>query len=96
MTGITRSICKYAVTVRRREELAETIKKEFIIAGTGKPGVVDLPKDIQRAYGSDAYPKEIVIRGYKPQFFVHMGQISKVAAVSMSEKITVDSVSGNR
>lgn len=73
VTGITRSICKYAVTVRRREELAETIKKAFIIAGTGKPGVVDLPKDIQRTYGSDAYPKEVVIRGYKPQSFVHMG-----------------------
>ena len=79
IVGITRSICKYAVTVRKREELAETIKKAFIIARTGKPGVVvvDLPKDIQRAYGSDAYPKEVVIRGYKPQLSVHMGQINK-------------------
>lgn len=79
IVGITRSICKYAVTVRKREELAETIKKAFIIARTGKPGVVvvDLPKDIQRAYGSDAYPKEVVIRGYKPQLSVHMGQINR-------------------
>lgn len=79
IVGITRSICKYAVTVRRREELAETIKKAFVIARTGKPGVVvvDLPKDIQRAYGSDAYPKEVVIRGYKPQLSLHMGQINK-------------------
>lgn len=79
IVGITRSICKYVVTVRRREELAETIKKAFVIARTGKPGVVvvDLPKDIQRAYGSDAYPKEVVIRGYKPQLSVHMGQINK-------------------
>ena len=59
--GITRSICKYAVMVRKREDLAETIKKAFYIAKTGKPGVVvvDLPKDVQRAYGSDFYPKEI-------------------------------------
>ena len=79
IVGVTRSICKYAVTVRKREKLAETIKKAFIIAGTGKPGVVvvDLPKDIQRAYGSDAYPKEVVIRGYQPQVSVHMGQIGK-------------------
>lgn len=79
IVGITRSICKYAVTVRKREELAETIKKAFVIARTGKPGVVvvDLPKDIQRAYGSDAYPKEVVIRGYKPLLSVHMGQINK-------------------
>ena len=68
IVGITRSICKYAVTVRDRESLAETIKKAFYIAGTGKPGVVvvDLPKDIQRAYGSDQYPGQIAIRGYKP------------------------------
>ena len=79
IVGITRSICKYAVTVRRREDLAETIKKAFYIAQTGKPGVVvvDLPKDIQRAYGSDFYPKEISIRSYKPNTSVHIGQINK-------------------
>lgn len=79
IVSITRSICKYAVTVRRREDLAETIKKAFYIAKTGKPGVVvvDLPKDIQRAYGSDFYPKEISIRSYKPNTSVHIGQINK-------------------
>lgn len=79
IVGITRSICKYAVTVRKREDLAEIIKKAFTIARTGKPGVVvvDLPKDIQRAYGSDTYPEKITIRGYKPQLSVHMGQINK-------------------
>lgn len=83
IVGITRSICKYAVTVRKREDLAETIKKAFYIAKTGKPGVVvvDLPKDIQRAYGSDFYPKEIVIRGYKPNTSVHMGQINKALEI---------------
>lgn len=67
------------VTVRKREDMAEVIKKAFTIARTGKPGVVvvDLPKDIQRAYGSNTYPEEITIRGYKPQLSVHMGQINK-------------------
>ena len=79
IVGITRSICKYAVTVRKRDELATIIKKAFFIAQTGKPGVVvvDLPKDIQRAYGSDAYPEKIEIRGYKPNVSVHAGQIKK-------------------
>lgn len=83
IVGITRSICKYAVTVRKRQDLAETIKKAFFIAKTGKPGVVvvDLPKDIQRAYGSDFYPKEIAIRGYKPNTSVHMGQINKALEI---------------
>ena len=83
IVGITRSICKYAVTVRNRDDLAETIKKAFYIAKTGKPGVVvvDLPKDIQRAYGSDFYPEEIAIRGYKPNTSVHMGQINKALEI---------------
>lgn len=79
IVGITRSICKYAVTVRKREDLPGTIKKAFYIARSGKPGVVvvDLPKDIQREYGSDEYPEKIEIRGYKPNSSVHIGQIKK-------------------
>lgn len=54
IVSITKSITKYAVTVRKREELAGTIRKAFHIAKSGKPGVVvvDLPKDIQQALGS--------------------------------------------
>lgn len=79
IVGITQSICKYAVMVRRREDLAETIKKAFYIAKTGKPGVVviDLPKDIQRAYGSSLYPDKLNIRGCQPNPSVYMGQLNK-------------------
>ena len=89
IVGITRSITKYAVTVRRREDLAETIKKAFFIAKTGKPGVVvvDLPKDIQRAYGSDEYPEQVEIRGYKTSRSVHSGQIKKaIETLSQAKK----------
>lgn len=79
IVGITRSICKYAVTVRNREELGAIIKKAFYIAKNGKPGVVvvDFPKDIQRAAGNDEYPEKVEIRGYKPNTAVHIGQIKK-------------------
>ena len=79
IVGITRSISKYAITVRKREELAKVIKKAFYIAKTGKPGVVvvDIPKDIQQALGSDDYPTEISVRGYKPNTSVHIGQMKK-------------------
>lgn len=79
IVGITRSICKYAITVRKREDLATTIKKAFFIARSGKPGVVvvDLPKDIQQALGNDDYPDKIEVRGYKPNTNVHIGQIKK-------------------
>ena len=96
IVGITRSISKYAVTVRKREDLAETIRKAFYIAKTGKPGVVvvDLPKDIQRAYGSDFYPKEIAIRGYKPNTSVHMGQLNKALDILRHAKKPVFLIGG--
>ena len=96
IVGITRSICKYAVTVWKREDLAETIKKAFYIAKTGKPGVVvvDLPKDVQRAYGSDFYPREITIRGYKPDKSVHMGQINKALEILSNARKPVFLIGG--
>lgn len=96
IVGITRSISKYAVTVRKREDLAETIKRAFYIARTGKPGVVvvDLPKDIQRAYGSDFYPKEIAIRGYKPNTSVHLGQLNKALHILRHAKKPVFLIGG--
>lgn len=96
IVGITRSISKYAVTVRKREDLAETIKKAFYIAKTGKPGVVvvDLPKDIQREYGSDLYPAEINIRGYKPNTSVHFGQINRALEILNNAKRPVFLVGG--
>ncbi|MDF2586237.1 MAG: acetolactate synthase, large subunit, biosynthetic type [Anaerocolumna sp.] len=77
--GITRSICKYGVTVRHREDLGRIIKEAFYIASTGKPGpvIVDLPKDVILDLGSDTYPKEVNIRSYKPSFKAHIGQLRK-------------------
>lgn len=88
IVGITRSISKYAVTVRKREDLAATIKKAFFIASSGKPGVVvvDLPKDIQQELGSDYYPDQIEVRGYKPNTNVHIGQLKKALDCLTNEK----------
>ena len=88
IVGICRNICKYAVTVRRREDLGRIIKEAFYIARTGKPGpvLVDLPKDVQNALGPDEYPSEVSIRGYKPSTGVHMGQLKKAAAMLESAK----------
>ena len=96
IVGITRSICKHAVMARKREDLANTIKKAFYIAKTGKPGVVvvDLPKDIQREYGSDYYPKEVFIRGYKPNTTVHTGQLNKALDVLRHAKRPVFLIGG--
>lgn len=41
IVGMTRSITKYGVTVRRREDLGKIIKMAFYIAQTGKPTGTD-------------------------------------------------------
>lgn len=85
IVGITRSICKYGITVRDRKDLGRIIKEAFYIARTGKPGpvIVDLPKDIILEFGDDNYPDNVNIRGYKPSTSVHHGQLKK--AIEMIE-----------
>ena len=79
IVGITRSITKYGVTVRNREDLGRIIKEAFYIARTGRPGpvLIDLPKDVMGELGSPEYPKEVNIRGYKPNTHVHIGQLKR-------------------
>ena len=86
--GIVRNICKYAVTVRDRKELGRILKEAFYIARTGRPGpvVVDIPKNIQKAMGSDEYPTEVNIRGYKPNTTVHVGQVKKACSIISKAK----------
>ena len=77
--GITRSITKYGVTVRNREDLGRILKEAFYIARTGRPGpvLIDLPKDVMGELGSAEYPDEVNIRGYKPNTHVHIGQLKR-------------------
>lgn len=87
MVGITRSICKYGVTVTNREDLGRIIKEAFYIARTGRPGpvVIDLPKDMMLELGTSIYPEqEVNLRGYKPNTSVHIGQLKR--AIKMLSK----------
>ncbi len=79
IVGMTRSVTKYGVTVRKREELGRIIKMAFHIAKSGKPGpvLIDIPKDIQTAAGPADYPTNVQIRGYKINDSVHIGQLKK-------------------
>ena len=79
IVGMTRTITKYGVTVRNRNDLGKKIKMAFQIAGSGKPGpvVIDIPKDIQTEVGDNEYPTYVDIRGYKPNESVHVGQLKK-------------------
>ncbi|SCZ80805.1 biosynthetic-type acetolactate synthase large subunit [Pseudobutyrivibrio xylanivorans] len=79
IVGMTRSITKFGVTVRDREDMGRLIKMGFQVASTGKPGpvLIDIPKDIQVTSGSPDYPAHVDIRGYHPNENVHIGQLKK-------------------
>ncbi len=86
IVGITRSITKYGVLVKNREDLGRIVKEAFYIARTGRPGpvLIDLPKDVMGELGDAEYPSEVNIRGYKPSTGVHIGQLKR--AIKMLEK----------
>ncbi|MGO3891926.1 MAG: biosynthetic-type acetolactate synthase large subunit [Paenalcaligenes sp.] len=78
--GITRPCVKHNFLVRDVRELADTIRKAFYIATTGRPGpvLVDIPKDITAAMARYT-PKrgEVKMRSYMPVSKGHQGQIKK-------------------
>jgi acetolactate synthase I/II/III large subunit len=79
--GITRPCVKHNFLVSDLSQLAETIKKAFHIATTGRPGpvVVDIPKDITDPHIKIpySYPDSVSIRSYNPLVKGHRWQIKK-------------------
>jgi acetolactate synthase-1/2/3 large subunit len=85
--GITRPCVKHNFLVKRLEDLAETIKKAFYIATTGRPGpvVIDIPKDITDPGIKIPYhyPDKVKMRSYNPVVKGHLGQIKKAVKIMM-------------
>lgn len=86
--GITRPCVKHNFLVKDVKKLAETVKKAFYVATTGRPGpvVIDIPKDITAQSAAFEYPEEIEMRSYKPVASGHPGQIRKAAELILSAK----------
>ncbi len=86
--GITRPIVKHNFLVKDVRELAETMKKAFFIATTGRPGVVlvDIPKDVTQHTCEFAYPKQIEMRSYKPVTAGDPGEIDRAVELILSAK----------
>lgn len=83
IAGITMPITKYSFIVKDVTKLADTIRKAFRIARTGRPGpvLVDIPKDITAAVTE--YQKEELGK-YIPDH-THMNEKRFANAVSMLE-----------
>ena len=77
--GITRPCVKHNFLVKDIKNIAETIKKAFYLAASGRPGpvLVDIPKDITAESAEFIYPKTVSLRSYNPVTKGHNGQIKK-------------------
>jgi acetolactate synthase-1/2/3 large subunit len=88
VTGITRPITKHNYLVQDIKDLSRIIKEAFHIASTGRPGpvVIDVPVDISNSTYKFEYPDTVSIRGYKPNYEGHPGQIKKAAKLIETSK----------
>ncbi|XDF37639.1 acetolactate synthase 3 catalytic subunit [Paracidovorax avenae] len=87
--GITRPIVKHNFLVKDTRDLAETLKKAFHIARTGRPGpvVVDIPKDVSfKKVPYHGYPQSVEMRSYNPVRRGHGGQIRKALQLLLSAR----------
>lgn len=87
--GITRPIVKHNFLVKDTKDLAETIKKAFHIARSGRPGpvVVDIPKDVSfKKVAYAGYPATVEMRSYNPVRKGHGGQIRKALQLLINAK----------
>ncbi len=84
IAGITMPITKHNFVVRRVEDLADTLRKAFLIANSGRPGpvLVDITKDVTAAV-TDYEPAPKQVAEKKATFD---GDIDKVAEVINNAK----------
>ncbi|PCH60060.1 MAG: acetolactate synthase, large subunit, biosynthetic type [Gammaproteobacteria bacterium] len=86
--GITRPCVKHNFLVKDVKDLAETIKKAFYLACSGRPGpvVVDVPKDVTANRTVYHYPDSVKIRSYNPVSKGHNGQIRRAVQLLLEAK----------
>jgi acetolactate synthase-1/2/3 large subunit len=67
--GMTLPMVKHSYLVWDIAELPRIVKEAFYIAQSGRPGpvLIDIPKNIQNQTMQPIFPKEVKLRGYKPE-----------------------------
>ena len=88
VTGVSRPITKHNYLVKDVRDLTRIMREAFHIASTGRPGpvVIDIPVDVQTHEAEFVWPEEVEIKGYKPTYFGHPGQIKKAARLIAKSK----------
>jgi acetolactate synthase-1/2/3 large subunit len=86
--GITRPCVKHNFLIKDVRHIAETFRKAFYIATSGRPGpvVIDIPKDITdpNVKIPYEYPKKVRMRSYNPVAKGHFGQIKKAVDLMLA------------
>lgn len=83
VVAITQPITKWAVQVRRAEDIAGAVARAFYIASTGRPGpvVIDIAKDAQIGLTEESYRTVDYIRSYNPRPDVDETLIAEAARI---------------
>ena len=86
--GITRPCTKHNYLVKDVKDLARVMKEAFYVARNGRPGpvLVDLPKDVLLDSTEFKYPDKVAIRGYRPTYEGHPGQIERAIKLILKAK----------
>ena len=88
--GITRPCVKHNFLVKDVNKIAETMKKAFQVATTGRPGpvVVDIPKDITdpAIKVPYEYPTAVAMRSYQPAMAGDPALIKEAVALLLTAK----------
>jgi acetolactate synthase-1/2/3 large subunit len=94
--GITMPITKHSYLVTDPAEIPRTIAEAFHIASTGRPGpvLVDIAKDAMQAMTTFAYPRELVLPGYRPTTRPHAKQIREAVRLMSASSRPVLYVGG--
>lgn len=81
VVGIVHPVTKWAVQIRRAEDIPAAVARAFYIAGNGRPGpvVLDLAKDAQIGLTEWNYRKCDYIRSYLPLPEINAGEIAEAA-----------------
>jgi len=79
--GITLPITKHNFLITDPDDIPRTIAEAFYIANSGRPGpvLVDIPKDVQQAATSFAWPPDMHLPGYRPTSKPHGKQVREAA-----------------
>ena len=81
VVGITQPITKWAVQIRRAEDIPAAVARAFYIANSGRPGpvVLDIAKDAQNGLVEWDHKKCNYIRSYIPYPKINDNDVQKVA-----------------